>query len=481
MTQNSSAEAILELHQITKHFGSLTALDDVSLTVQRGRILALLGENGAGKTTLMRIAFGMIHPDKGWITVNGAKTHFASPADAIEAGIGMVHQQFSLIPEMTVAENVALGGKGRYSARDVAQALSRIAETTGLELDASARVRELSNADRQKLEIIRTIAHRAEVMILDEPTAVLTPKDIAELFRQLREFANNGGAVVLITHKLADALQHADDVVVLRRGKVVLSAEMKDVALETLAKAMIGSSIELDSASFPSHQINSPPVAVLDHVVVAIPRSAGHHEISIEIPAGRITGIAALDGAAFPLMRVLAGRMSPLSGVARLPRTIGFVPENRKDEALISAFSLTENFALAAVAAADKRLDWSSFTHETETVITDFQVRAPGPDASPAQLSGGNQQRFVLGRELRGMPELLVLENPTQGLDVNASAFIHTKMREARERGAGVVFYSSDLDELAQLSDKVLVITSRGVVSVAADRAAIGNALLGIA
>jgi general nucleoside transport system ATP-binding protein len=455
---------ILELNGITKKFGSLTALDDVSLAVKKGHIHALLGENGAGKTTLMRVAFGMLRPDMGSISIDGHSVTFSSPADAIQSGIGMVHQQFSLVPAMTVAENVALGGLGRYSFRQTADLLADVAKRTGLELDPAVRVADLGSADRQKLEIIRTITHNAKVMILDEPTAVLTPKDTAELFTQLRGFANAGGAVVLITHKLHDAIEHADDVTVLRHGRVVLSSIMSDVDEITVATAMLG-------APLSSSHVDQKPSAASLAVIASLN--------GVEIKAGEIVGVAALDGAATPLLRALAGRVTSITGNVTRPLHIGFVPENRQEEALIGDFTLTENLALASAGERHGLMNWTELEKQTAAMVAEFDVRTTGPDQLPTSLSGGNQQRFVLGRELRNNPALLVLENPTQGLDLNAAVFIHARMRQARNNGAAVVFYSSDLDELAELSDRVLVISRSEIRTVEPNRTEIGNALLG--
>ena len=468
----------LSLQDITKRFGTFTALDHVSLTVKSGRITALLGENGAGKTTLMRIAFGMIHPDTGSVLIHGQEKRFNSPADAIAAGIGMVHQQFSLIPAMTVAENVALGGRGRFSFEETASLLRSVAERTGLSIDPNARVADLGSAERQKLEIIRTIAHDARVMILDEPTAVLTPRDTGELFKQLTTFAGSGGAVVLITHKLADALEHADDVCVLRRGRLVLSSPMTEANEASLVNAMLGDTPHLVSAR-ESKPPGSSVVASLNRATMHDTRSGKTVSVSAQIHSGEIVGLSALDGAAIPLLRMLAGRTGALSGDVTLPEKIGFVPENRREEALIEEFSLTENLALADAGIARRLLSWDAIEEETRDVISRFDVRTAEADTLPAKLSGGNQQRFVLGRELRHSPDLLILENPTQGLDINASAFIHEQIRHARENGAAVVFYSSDLDELAELSDRVIVVSGDTFIDVPADRDAIGRALLG--
>jgi len=468
----------LALHDITKRFGAFAALENVSLPVESGRITALLGENGAGKTTLMRVAFGMIQPDSGSIMIHGQQKRFGSPADAIAAGIGMVHQQFSLIPAMTVAENVALGGRGRFSFEETVSLLRSVAERTGLAVDPRARVADLGSAERQKLEIIRTIAHDARVMILDEPTAVLTLKDTGELFKQLRSFAASGGAVVLITHKLADALEHADDVSVLRRGRLVLSSPMNEVNETSLVTAMLGDTPHFANAR-QSKSPGSAVIASLDRVTLRDRRSGKTTTASLQIHSGEIVGISALDGAAIPLLRMLAGRTRALSGNVTLPAKIGFVPENRREEALIEAFSLTENLVLADAGKANGLIAWSEHERETRGVISEFDVRTADTNTSPATLSGGNQQRFVLGRELRNSPDLLILENPTQGLDVNASAFVHEQIRNARNSGAAVVFYSSDLDELVELSDRVIVISAETLVDVPADRDDIGRALLG--
>lgn len=477
MSVEAARDTVLELHEITKQFGRVVALDKVSLNVRRGRITALLGENGAGKTTLMRIAFGMIQPDAGWISINGIRRRIASPSDAIAAGIGMVHQQFSLVPVMTVAENVALGGRGKLSTSQTVGTLKRIALDTGLELDPFARVEDLGNADRQKLEIIRTLAHDAKIMILDEPTAVLTPKDVSDLFRQLKVFAANGGTVVLITHKLADARAHADDVAVLRRGQVALSARMSDTTEDSLATAMLGG-LSGATTSTKARQSKETASAIASLSRVVLPDTITRPPLDLEIKAGEIVGIAALDGAARPLLRILAGRMKSVSGQVTLPGRIGFVPENRKDEALIQDFSLPENLVLADAGSRHGLLKWNSFRRETREVISDFDVRTPDIEASPSQLSGGNQQRFVLGRELRDNPPLIVLENPTQGLDLNATEFIHERLRKACNDGSAVVFYSSDLDELAYLSERVLIVSRSSVISVAPDREDIGRALL---
>ncbi len=464
----------LEMQGVSKRFGAVTALDDVSFAAKHGSIHALLGENGAGKTTLMRIAFGMLRADAGWTAVNGNRIDVRSPSDAIAAGVGMVHQQFSLVPSMSVSENVALGRSGRFRPEVVAAQIEAIGARTGLTLNPFAQVSDLGSAERQKLEIIRILAHDARILILDEPTAVLTSRDIGELFMQLRAFADAGGCVVLITHKLRDALAHADEVTVLRRGRVALNAAMASVDRRSLTTAMLGTAT---GDTTPDR-----PPFVLREVVASLDcTTKGPHEaksLRFEIRGGEILGVAALDGAAASLLRLLAGKIKPASGVVSIPGHIGFVPENRQDEAIIPAFTLSENFALKNAGARSGLLGWNEMHERAASVIDGFEVRASGPDASAASLSGGNQQRFVLGRELQDDPPLLVLENPTQGLDVSAAAAIHARVRDAAARGTAIVFYSSDLDELVEISNRVLVVRSSGIGFSEPDRDAIGRLLL---
>ncbi|MGK2961365.1 MAG: ABC transporter ATP-binding protein [Gemmatimonadaceae bacterium] len=469
------SEIALELRGISKRFGSVDALDDVSLVARRGSIHALLGENGAGKTTLMRVAFGMLKPDSGNVAVNGIPLDLRSPADAIAAGVGMVHQQFSLVPQMTVAENVALGGRRRFRPDIVARRIADVGRRTGLTLDPLRRVMDLGSAERQKLEIIRILAHDADILILDEPTAVLTSRDIGELFTQLRAFAAGGGCIVLITHKLHDALAHADEVTVLRRGRLALNAVMSDVDRNSLTSAMIGSAP-------PVVNQNSGDSSVRREVVAAFKGATSgkrdQEPLSFEVLAGEVLGVAALDSGAATVLRMLAGRIRPSGGSISIPSHIGFVPENRIDEALVPVFTLTENFALKAAGIRGGIVNWMAMRAGAASVIQEFDVMAEDTEVPASSLSGGNQQRFVLGRELHDDPPLLVLENPTQGLDVSAAASVHRRVRSAAARGTAIVFYSSDLDELVEISDRVMVMNSAGVKFSPPERESIGRLLL---
>lgn len=483
MTHGSlnSAPAVidLELSDISKQFGNVVALDRASLRVRSGSIHALLGENGAGKTTFMRIAFGMITPDAGTIRVGGQVVRLSSPADAINAGIGMVHQQFSLVPEMTVAENVALGGHGTYDTKKITTRVTEIAQRLGMTLDPSIKVRLLTASERQKLEIVRTLAHDARILILDEPTAVLTPRDVGDLFTQLRIFANSGGSVILITHKLRDALEHADEVTVLRKGHGVLNAPMIEVDETTLANAMLGKGQEAAIQRERSRTVQTRKVLELRNVSLRDEHGTVQiKDVSLQVHAGEIVGIAALEGVARPMLRLMAGRITPSSGHIARPASIGFVPEDRAQDSVIADFSLTENMALHNLGLRSGRIKWKDLAQSAVSVISRYDVRTPGANAHAGTLSGGNQQKFVLGRELIDSPELLILENPTQGLDVYATTVIHQKVRAAQENGTAIVIYSSDLDELADLSDRVIVVSTTLIKEIKPDRDLIGKTLL---
>jgi len=491
----ATGEVALDLDGLSKHFGTLTALDSVSLTVKAGSIHALLGENGAGKTTLMRIAFGMITPDSGSVSVRGRPVRFSSPADAIAQRIGMVHQHFALVPSMSVAENIALGGKGRYRSGLTAELVNTIGDRTGLRLDPTRIVGTLTSADRQKLEIIRAFAHDVSILILDEPTTILAEADARDLFKQLRAIADSGGSVVLITHKLRDAIKHADEVTVLRRGRHVVSAPASDLTEAAITSAMLGQPLSgsakpslarpsADADADADAENEDEDVVVLDDV--SIPAVDGIGAITgatLRVRKGEIVGIAALEGSAAALLRVIAGRAVITSGSISLPpqEKIGFVPEDRQHDAILQDASLFDNIALKGAGHRDGLLDWRAIRERTTDVINQFQVRTDRPEAPARILSGGNQQRFVLGRELENSPVAIILENPAQGLDVLAATAIHDRMIVSRDTGTAVIFYSSDLDELAAISDRVVVVSNGKLVSVDSDRETIGRALLGIA
>ena len=448
----------LALHDIHKRFGATVALDGAHCTVAPGTVHALLGENGAGKTTLMRIAFGLLQPDRGTLTVGGAPMHFRSGRDAIDAGIGMVHQHFMLVPALTVAENAALGGHGRFDPRAAAARVRTIGEATGLRLDPHARLGDLPVGAQQRAELIRALAHDAQVLILDEPTAVLTPTESEELYGWMRRFADGGGTVLLITHKLREATAVADDVTVLRRGQSVLVARREAVSESELVGAIVGASVPVTEAD--------PAGLTSDVSLFALREAAWHDARGVErlkpttltVRRGEILGVLGVEGSGQrELLRLLAGRLEPTGGHVERPRRVGFIPEDRLSDAVIAELSLTENVALAEASALPWLVPWQTYAARAAQVIAEYDVRASGPGAPVATLSGGNQQRFVVGRERQAAPEALVAENPTRGLDVRATARVLAAIRDVAAHGGAAVVHSSDLDEVLALTRRVVV------------------------
>ena len=502
---------MLSLTDVTKRYGDTIALDGASFVLRAGTVHALLGENGAGKTTLMRVAYGLTRPDAGEVRFEGAAVRWRSPADALAAGLGMVQQHFALVPAMTVAENVALGLRGRFDRKAAADRVRRLSDASGLRLDPAARVSELGVAAQQRTEIAKALARDARVLVLDEPTAVLAPDEGAELLRWLRTFADRGGSVVLITHKLRDALGVADDVTVLRRGRTVLAGAAAERGERALAEAMLGTVPEArDAAAIgatggdlvragapeqgvaadaPSRTTASlPPGAPRRDALVVAQRvvlrdAAGVVRIrdaSFEVHAGEIVGIAAIEGSGQrELLRALAGRLMPGAGTLTVPDRSGFVPEDRQGDALVLEFTLSENVALSGLGRRRGRMPWRAIGRRTAELLDRFDVRAPAPDVAASTLSGGNQQKLVMARELAERPALLVVESPTRGLDIRASEAVHARLREARDAGTAVVLHSADLDEVLALADRVLVLHAGTVREAPRERSAVGRAMLG--
>ncbi|HKO16480.1 MAG TPA: ATP-binding cassette domain-containing protein [Gemmatimonadaceae bacterium] len=485
--RDASRGAALVLSGIVKDFGATRALDGAALQLGRGSVHALLGENGAGKTTLMRIAYGLLRPDAGGIRMADAagalrEVRLRTPADAIRAGIGMVHQHFTLVPAMTVAENVALGGHGLFHRRAAARHVRDCAAALGITVNPDDRARDLPVAAQQKVEILKALARDARILILDEPTAVLAPAEADELLAHVRSLADRGRTVVLITHKLREALSVADHVTVLRRGRTVLAARAADVTEQTLAQAMLGeapsSAVEHHAGSTASGDI----VIFADGISVA--DSEGRPRIidaSLRLRRGEILGVAAIDGSGHSyLLRALAGRLSVNAGTLSLPDVVGFVPEDRHRDALVEEFSLVQNVALAGAGRRRGRARWKNWRRTTAALLRDFDVRASSPAAAAAALSGGNQQKLVLARELRDVPAVLVAENPTRGLDVRASAAVHARLRAAAAGDMGVVVYSSDVDEVLALATRMIVVHAGRVRDASLDRAVVGRLMLGL-
>ena len=474
--------AALALEHIDKRFGAIDALTDASLVVRPGTVHAVLGENGAGKTTLMRIAFGMTAPDRGLVRVRGQAVRLRSPADAIGLGIGMVHQHFTLVPAMTVAENLALGSHGTFDSAATAAALRDLTMQTGVSLDPNAYVRDLSVTAQQRLELLKALSRKAEILILDEPTAVLAPPEVEDLLRRLRGFADGGRAVVLITHKLREALSVADEVTVLRRGARVLTGPRAGVDEDQLVEAMLGRRSHLPA---PMSQPSSPGQTVIAAQNVSIVDERARVRIrnaTFEVQAGEIVGIAAVDGSGHrELLRAIAGRLAITSGVLTRPVSVGFVPDDRHRDGLVLSMSLTENYALKGAGTRRGTIRWREMAAAAREIVREFDVRAEGVDVSASALSGGNQQRFILGRELHGLPAAVVVENPTRGLDVRASMYVRERLLHACAQGVAIVMHSSDLDEILAIAHRVLVIYVGDVRELPVDADLVGRAMLGAA
>ena len=487
-TDAPRTEVRLALRAVHKRFGPVQALDGATLIVRPGTVHAMLGENGAGKSTLVRIAFGLVRPDAGTMEIDGTTRRFPHSAAAIAAGIGMVHQHFSLVPAMTAAENVALGGHGRFDPARAAETLRAVAASAGLAIDPEARVDELPVAAQQRLEILKALVRGARLLMLDEPTAVLAPREIDELMAWLRRFVAEGNAAVLITHKLREALAVADEVTVLRRGRTVLTRPARETSAEELAAAMVGASTmpTHDAAPRPMHLASfddAPPVADASALELRDARGvAVLRETSFALRRGEIVGVAAVEGSGqHELLRALAGRLAPAGGTLRTPPAaqIAFVPEDRHRDALALDFALDENVALRGAGARRGAMRWDRIRERTSALLAEHDVRASGARAPARTLSGGNQQKLVLARELADDPALVVAENPTRGLDIHATAQVHARLREASRRGAAVLVYSTDLDEVLALAGRMLVLHAGRLRELPPDRERVGRAMLG--
>jgi ABC-type uncharacterized transport system ATPase subunit len=480
------SELALALRDVHRRFGATVALEDARCLVRAGTVHALLGENGAGKTTLMRIAFGMLQADAGVLERDGRAVRFAHERDAIAAGIGMVHQHFMLIPAFTVAENVSLGGRGRLAPAETAARIRSIGTHTGLRVDPDARIRNLPVGAQQRAELVRALAQDARLLILDEPTAVLTPLESEELYGWMRRFAATGGTVVLITHKLREALAVADDVTVLRRGRTVLEGRAQDIPEAALVTAIVGEGTSGAMGEPLGHTV-APALFALHQASWADARGVMRlAATSLEVRAGEILGVLGVEGAGQrELLRLLAGRLAPTTGRVAHPARVGFIPEDRLRDALIPAFSLTENHALADAAVLEPLVRWQARRAATGSIVAAYDVRTTGPDAPMATLSGGNQQRFVVGRERALAPEALVAENPTRGLDVRATNRVLNAIRDVATHGGAAVVYSADLDEILALTRRVVVCFGGRVTEVEppadpSDRSAYARAMLGV-
>nr|WP_257720808.1 ABC transporter ATP-binding protein [Myxococcus hansupus] len=456
---------------------------DASLDVHRGELLAMVGENGAGKSSLMNVLYGLYQPDAGVMTLDGQPVRFKSPRDAIARGIGMVHQHFMLVPTLSVAENVVLGREPtRRGLLDLERAVQEVAATCaryGFQLEPRARVDTLSVGSQQKVEIVKALHRGAQVLILDEPTAVLTPQESDELARVMRGLVAQGHTVVLISHKLKEVLGVADRIAVMRRGRCVAEVRAADTTAEQLAALMVGESQRPPAEATHVPRTEAPGDVVLEARGLEASGDNGRpalRGVDLEVRAGEIVGIAGVDGnGQRELAEVLTGLRALSSGSGTLlggplrgltpalarARGVGHIPEDRHHRAVVKAMSVEENVALGRHTrppfAKGPWLDFKGRRERTRELTVAYDVRPPDPEVALRALSGGNQQKVVVARELDARPRLLVVVQPTRGLDVGAVAQVQAKLREARDQGTGVLLVSLDLEEVLALADRVYV------------------------
>lgn len=485
--------ATFELHNIAKRYGSTVALAGASLIARPGTLHALLGENGAGKTTLLKVASGLTSADAGTIIHRGHTVRWRTRAEALSAGVSIVQQHFSLVPAMTVAENVALANTGiftRFSVDAAAADVRRLGAAVGLDLDPGAIVGTLPVPAQQRVEIVKAIAHGAPVLILDEPTAVLSPGESESLFDWLREFAATGRTVIVITHRIREAMRYADAITVLRGGKTVFVTDGPFRDEGPILSAILGDTREAaDGTAIPLTKPSPAAARATDAAAIALTNVSvtDQHgvlrlrDVNCVIRPGEVVGVAGVEGAGQrELLRVLAGRLPASRGTVVVhDKLVGFIPEDRQREALIPEFSLAENFALRHGGARRGLMRWSTITANTAAAMQRAEVRATSAQSPAWTLSGGNQQRFVFARELSDTPRVIVAENPTRGLDIRAAAEMVRRLRDARDAGAAVVVYSSDIDEIIALADRALVCFGGTVREVPVSVEAIGSAMVG--
>jgi simple sugar transport system ATP-binding protein len=477
---------VIELRDIVKRFPGVIANNGVDLTVRKGTIHAIVGENGSGKSTLMKTLYGAHQPDEGTIRVNGTEQHFKSPRDAIAQGIGMVFQHFMLADNLTVWENVVLGDEPGHAYRlDIAGARRRIRELSkqyGLDVGPDKLVAELGVGEKQRVEILKVLYRGAQILILDEPTAVLVPHEVDELFASLRSLTAEGATAIFISHKLDEVLKFADAITVIRAGKTVAEVEdPRSVTAHRLAEMMVGS--ELPTPETRESTVTDVVALSVRDLTVGDPPLPALADISFDIHQGEILGVAGVEGngqaeliEAIMGLRpstgsiVLAGReISQLSTRARREAGIGYIPEDRQKDGLSLPFSLWENAMLGhqtrAPYARGPWIDRAGAQRRTDEIIEQFDVRTPGHSVPVFTLSGGNQQKLVVGREMMADPMVLIAAHPTRGVDVGAQAIIWDILRDARAKGLAVLLISADLEELIGLSDRLLVMLRGRVVA----------------
>ncbi len=482
---------LLELHGITKRFPGVLANDHIDLTLEPGEIHALLGENGAGKTTLMNILYGLYHPDEGKIIVREKEVRITSPEEAIRLGIGMVHQHFMLVPVFTVAENVMLGVETLKNGvlldrAAVAARIREISQQYGLEVDPEAYVKDLSVGAQQRVEILKILYRRAEILILDEPTAVLTPQEVQDLFKVIRELLASGVSVIFISHKLKEVMDIADRITVLRDGRVVGTTRPAETDPATLARMMVGREVILTVAKKPANPGNAV-LEVEDLHVLDDRKQLAVNGVSFQARAGEILGLAGVQGnGQTELVEALTGLRAIAGGHTRIlgqdttrdtPREIleagvAHIPEDRQRDGLVLSYPVADNLVLNTYYlppfASGLMLRENSVFATAEDLVKEYDIRTPSVQTLTSSLSGGNQQKVIVARELSRPIKLMIASQPTRGLDVGSIEYIHQEIVEIRDQGCAVLLVSSELDEILSLSDRIAVMYRGKIMDIVA-------------
>lgn len=475
MTQN-----VIEMREITKKFGDFVANDHINLNLRKGEIHALLGENGAGKSTLMNMLAGLLQPTSGEIAIDGQVVTIDSPSKSSQLGIGMVHQHFMLVEAFTVAENIILGNEtvknGLLDLKKASQEISDLSEKYGLAVDPSAKVADISVGAQQRVEILKTLYRGADILIFDEPTAVLTPSEIQELMGILKNLIKEGKSIILITHKLDEIRAVADRVTVIRRGKSIETVSVAGATSEDLAEMMVGRSVSFKTEKKPSNP-QDVVLSIKDLVVNENRGIPAVKDLSLEVRAGEIVGIAGIDGnGQSELIQAITGLRKVKSGSIVIKGqevtkyssrqitelSVGHVPEDRHRDGLVLPMTLAENIALQTYykepLSQKGILNYPKINEYARKLMEEFDVRGANELVPAKGFSGGNQQKAIIAREIDRDPDLLIVSQPTRGLDVGAIEYIHKRLIEERDRGKAVLVVSFELDEILNLSDRIAVI-----------------------
>ncbi|MGG2936304.1 ABC transporter ATP-binding protein [Bacillus pacificus] len=481
-------EYVIEMNNITKVFPGIVANDDITLQVKQGEIHALLGENGAGKSTLMNVLFGLYQPEQGEIKIKGKPVKITNPNIANDLGIGMVHQHFMLVHNFTVTENIILGNEpkknGKIAVEEAAKEIKQLSEQYGLAVDPHAKIEDISVGMQQRVEILKTLYRGAEILIFDEPTAVLTPQEIHELIQIMKKLVQEGKSIILITHKLKEIMEVCDRCTIIRKGKGIGTVDVAETDEHKLAELMVGRQV-----NFKTEKIEAKPMEevlsianLIVHDTRKLPAVKG---LDLTVRAGEIVGIAGIDGnGQSELIEAITGLRKVESGsiaikgkeitnwpVRRITEEgIGHIPEDRHKHGLVLDFSVRDNIVLQTYYknpfSKKGILNFSKITEKAKALIEQFDVRTPSEQTLARALSGGNQQKAIIAREVDRNPDLLIAAQPTRGLDVGAIEFIHKKLIEQRDNGKAVLLLSLELDEILNVSDRVAVIYEGKIVAI---------------